>query len=210
VNTILHQMDDTIPPDPRDHKVLRIPALRRTLADLGATVEIESVTPESVAAAKAAQDADRRDAVAKLLPDAARELEREQLRDTVTAGRIANVILAADAEERGLPARTLTDFPTNARRDLLHDCAVSVRLRRPVWRRVSQARAQDAIYDGLREYASHLFADHYGPTKAEGAMRSLAAHLAGPVSVSTLESLSGRITVTAREFAQALLKCGGE
>lgn len=48
--------DDSIPFDPREPRVLRIPAVRRTLRDLGACVEINPVTPESIALAKAERD----------------------------------------------------------------------------------------------------------------------------------------------------------
>lgn len=50
-------LDDTVPPDPREPRVLRIPAVRRTLHDIGAQVTFDPpVTPASIAAAKVARD----------------------------------------------------------------------------------------------------------------------------------------------------------
>lgn len=187
----------------------------RALTDLkahGAVIKFQPSAEAQASAkqAKAAQHKDRLDAATAMVPNTARELHRESWRDSVTVRRLADVVLAADAEERHTHLKGYKDLTANERDDITKDLAVGLRLRRKAWRTVSVMKTEAAILDGLQEYASHVFADYWGPQRAHEAMEMLATLLAGPVRNAAIESLSGRINVTALEFAQALLQCGDE
>jgi hypothetical protein len=163
---------------------------------------VYSDPPVDVPKAIAARDAERLIAAAKMVPETAKELQRERLRDSVTAIALANVALMADADERGVAPLSFASLLPGQRDAIQRDCVVSLRLRRPVWRTVSRMKAQDALELGLQEHASHLL--------DKGQQKALAAFLTGPVWTAAVESLSGRVDVTPLEFAQAILRCGDE
>lgn len=128
---------------------------------------------------------------------AADELATQQWRDSLAVVEIGQIILNAEADAAEIPRKLFLEHEQARRQDVQADAAISLRIRRPEWRRLAQRAVTATLEAGLAELAS----DAMGPERRH----ALAVYLTGQALNAAVETYSGKLPVTPSQFAAALL-----
>lgn len=167
--------------DPRDPFVLVRPEVDPWLA-LNPGI-LDGPTDASIHRAKISQHDEREEAIANVLEQEAKDLDRTMLIDSLAAALVA----------KALPA----DLPQQDRRDA---AAVAVRLHEARWQAVSRYEAADANLIVLRK----AFSLH-GWYAADSVLRKIADDCAVASHRARFRVWTGQVAVTARTWAKAAL-----
>lgn len=192
MSSLPHAMN-IIPWDPRHPRVL-------VRDEPEPPAHLRGPSAADVAAAKAAQQAERAAAIASVRAEQIRigQQTREAMCDSRTVGQCAQLVLDAEATLTGSTSRPmLEDVPQSERHALTRDLAIGIRYHRRVYRKLAEHAFRRAANSVLTEYASH---------KLDAGTRAMLARvLQGQALTAFLRVLDGLTPVTATEYATATL-----